>query len=168
VKKYGPDRTEDAENRYLDIARSYGWCEDAAPSAKGKEVEVEEIDWDTSDDGGGATSGGGSGMGPVVSTVGPPKSQEESDSLHVITLSGDSQKLESFLDKHADIAVDEPDEFGYTAMQLACDRGYLTVVQVLLQRGASPNLKDPDDLSTTELAKIAGHDDIVQLLEKYM
>ncbi|TFK57035.1 hypothetical protein OE88DRAFT_1722061 [Heliocybe sulcata] len=142
AKKYA-DHKEDAEQRYIEIARSFGWSEEAAaPDTKGKEVEVDEMDWDASDDSNaGAKAGGGSGMGPVVSTASAPVSEEDPDTLHAIALSGDTRRLEEFLDKHPDIPVDDPDEFGYTALQLACDRGSLSTVKFLLGRGANPDLK---------------------------
>ncbi|EPQ61397.1 hypothetical protein GLOTRDRAFT_17904, partial [Gloeophyllum trabeum ATCC 11539] len=171
-KKYG-DRKEEAEKRYIEIARSLGWNEDASTSAaqdkarsKGSDVDVDDIDWDVSDEEDDSARGK-SGMGAVVSTAGPPAIDgEQSNTIHAFALAGDTEKLQQFLSTRPNLDVDEPDEFGYTALQLACDRGNLAMVKVLLDQGADPTLKDPDDMVPMELAKIAGHEDIVKLLEE--
>ena len=73
---------------------------------------------------------------------------------------------------------------GYTPLHLACDRGNLAVVEVLLKHGADRNLKasrsfiyhsrvcahrhpmqDPDELTALELAETCGHEDIANLLK---
>ncbi len=70
---------------------------------------------------------------------------------------------------------------GYTALHLAADRGNTAIVKILLDHGANAVLKvnsllylqafllihctqDSDGFSASELARIAGHSDIVQLL----
>lgn len=73
---------------------------------------------------------------------------------------------------------------GYTALHLACDRGNLAVVELLLKHGADRTLKascplmwfpricaqlyliqDPDELTALELAETCGHDEIVKALK---
>lgn len=76
-----------------------------------------------------------------------------------------------------------PDQ-GYTALHLACDRGNLAIVELLLKHGVDRTLKasypfmcysricaqrypmqDPDDLTALELAETCGHDEIVKVLK---
>jgi len=56
------------------------------------------------------------------------------------------------------------DEFKYTALHLAADRGNVKIVKLLLEKGADQILKDPDNLTALELAETAGHEDVVKLL----
>ena len=74
---------------------------------------------------------------------------------------------------------------GYTALHLACDRGNLATVKVLLKHGADQTLKashsfmhrwcicaqkcsvqDQDELTALELAETCSHDEIVKVLKK--
>jgi len=64
------------------------------------------------------------------------------------------------------VDVNKFDEHGYTPLHLACDRGNAAVVELLLSKGADHSLKDPDELTALELATIAGHDDIVALIQE--
>lgn len=73
---------------------------------------------------------------------------------------------------------------GYTALHLACDRGNLAVVEVLLKHDVDQTLKvscsfmccsytcaqkcsiqDQDELTALELAETSGHDEIVRVLK---
>jgi ankyrin repeat protein len=71
---------------------------------------------------------------------------------------------------------------GYAPIHLACDRGHLEVVRLLLSRGANRDIKviqkptvsalkvlktrqDPDNLTPLELSQEAGHTEIATLLK---
>ena len=54
--------------------------------------------------------------------------------------SNDVKSLKEFLDKGMDVNV--KNHYGVTALSLASDKGNLAAVELLLERGADPNLKD--------------------------
>lgn len=163
------DRKRDAEKRYLDIARELGWIPGNAgtqvmgPSDQTSSGEV----WD--DELGMTVSGSSNshgGMGTIVSALARPANQDEVDTLHKLAIEGDADKISQFLDAHPLLDINERDEFGYTALHLACDRGNLPTAKVLLEHGGDPLLKDPDDLIAAELAEIAGHGKLSTLLRQ--
>ncbi|KDQ63498.1 hypothetical protein JAAARDRAFT_120214 [Jaapia argillacea MUCL 33604] len=170
-KTFG-NRLVDAEARYLEIAASLGWRDQpiATPPSLGKKgEEEEEIDWDDESppqNRGTGAGGGGGGMGATVSSVAPPPLGEDADTVHGIALSGDVAELKGFLDAHPEVDLNERDEFGYTPLHLACDRGNTIMVQELLRKGVDQNVKDADEFTAIELARVAGHEDIVAILEK--
>jgi len=145
-----------AQARYLEIAKSLGW----------KAGITTDNDWlggDT-DGEGGSTKGLVTGTGVFVSTMSPPE-DDDSDTIHGLAIAGDAQKLEKLLTTETSLDLDQKDEYGYTALHLACDRGNLAIVKLLLNRGANQTLKDPDELTALELAETCGHEDIVGVLK---
>ncbi|KAJ7783686.1 ankyrin repeat-containing domain protein [Mycena maculata] len=158
----------DAEERYLEIARSLGWSEGAVLAQPPRvETEAEEHDiWDSDDDENKPTksSGDSGGFGNSVSAM--ARGEDEHDtSIHGLAVSNDLQGLGSLLQKDSSVDVNARDDFGYTPLHLASDRGHFSVVELLLDKGADRAIKDEDDLSAIELAQAAGHERIVQLLE---
>jgi len=155
---------QDAEQRYLEIARSLGWSEGAV--AEPPHAQKEEIKWDSDDSDSSTSKGSGGGLGTAVSTMAPPQQEEDDGSLHFHALNStnDISGIALLLKEQPDIDLNARDEFGYTALHLASDRGNLAVVKLLLEKGADPTLKDADDLSASELARIAGHDEIIAIL----
>jgi len=145
-----------AESRYLEIARDLGW-QPGVSSNKSKESDDES---DSSSESGG---GGSSGMGVVVSSMAAPETETDS-STHGLAIAGDADKLETLISLDKDIDLNALDDFGYTPLHLACDRGHVEIVRLLIAKGADPSIKDPDDLTPLELAEIAGREDIVKLL----
>lgn len=163
------NRASDAEARYLQIAAEFGWTPGESQPVQSKETQEstatdEDGDiWDK--DTGTKSSGGSNGLGNSVSTMSQADAEErQQGTLHALAVSGDVQGLESFLHAHPETRLDERDTYGYTALHLASDRGHLAVVRLLLERGADPSLKDADELTALELARIAEHDDIVEQL----
>ncbi|KAF9229183.1 ankyrin [Gyrodon lividus] len=159
----------DAEKRYLDIARELGWVSGAAAEdTTQKEIPLGDV-WD--DDLGvrvsRSSSGGRGGMGTSVSAMVPPGDDDaEAQTLYALAIRGDVNKVIQFLERNPLLNINQRDEFGYTALHLACDRGSLPVVEVLIKNGADPLMKDSDDLTVTELAQIAGHSEICTFLQK--
>ncbi|KAG2154745.1 ankyrin [Suillus clintonianus] len=149
-----------AAQRYLVIAQELGWKPGSTPSsAPGKRSE------DGGADAGGG--GGGGGMGTSVSSLAKPGPDlGEAQTLHGLAIAGDAKKLMAFLLVNPAVDINARDEFDYTALHLACDRGNLPVVQVLLSKGGDPLLKDPDDYTAAELAQVAGHQEIYDFLNK--
>ncbi|KAH7883497.1 ankyrin repeat-containing domain protein [Phlebopus sp. FC_14] len=162
-------RIEDAERRYLDIAGELGWVPGTSiePKTWIKGMPPGDV-WD--DELGVTVSSSvgpiGSGMGTSVSAITRPVVDDgKTETLHELAIRGDLVKISLFLAMRP-LDVNQRDDFGYTALHLACDRGSLPVVKVLVQNGADPSLKDPDDLTVAELAQIAGHGDICEFLQK--
>jgi len=159
------DGRMEAEARYIEIARGLGWVEhkegsDVVGKGKGKEKEVDTEDPEESESG-----GGGSGMGLTVSVMARPEEEEQDDNtIHGIVLSNDRNRLLSFLETHSDQAVDEKDEYGYTPLHLAADRGYPEMVRILLEKGADRNITDPDGETALSLAEVGGQEEVVSLL----
>jgi len=162
---------EEAEKRYLEIARDLGWTGGTSLPAPAEQAHLygnRVGDYESSeskpDRGGGSGAGG---MGTSVSAMAPPPlDEQDSKSLHGLAVTNNVSGLCSYLDAHPGIDINELDEHGYTALHLACDRGNVAVVEQLLSRGADCSLKDPDDFIALELAKVAGHDNIADLIEK--
>ncbi|KAF7306841.1 Acyl-binding protein [Mycena indigotica] len=132
----------EAEARYVAIAESLGW----------KGPFGEDNNWDNEDSG-----GGGSGMGTAVSAMARPEAVQD-NSLHGLAVANRADELALLWMGQASTGT--RDEFGYTALHLAADRGHTLVVQLLLQRGADRNIQDEDGLTAAELAEAAGHDGI--------
>ncbi|KAI0053350.1 ankyrin [Auriscalpium vulgare] len=152
-KDYG-EHLPAAEERYLEIARSLGWTEGQAKTADEERLSPEDA---------GRT---GSGMGASVSMMAPPPPEDgDAGELHSLAVNDDGEALSEYLKSSPGYDINLRDEYGYTALHLASDRGSTSAVEVLLKAGADKNLKDEDEYTAVELARIAGHGDIVALLE---
>ncbi|KAF8560275.1 hypothetical protein OG21DRAFT_47726 [Imleria badia] len=174
----------DAERRYLDVARELGWVPGAGvvsePQNSG-EVWDEDLGVSISL----SSKEGKGGMGGSISVM-PAARDQGNDTggqmLHAFAIQGDVDKIGRFLAENSPVDVNLRDEYvrftvpsqshgddislqGYTALHLACDRGSLPVVKVLIEYGADTTIKDPDDLTGIELAQIAGHDEICAFLQ---
>ncbi|KAG1757674.1 hypothetical protein EDB19DRAFT_55856 [Suillus lakei] len=162
-----------AAQRYRAIAQELGWKPGSTPSStpgeRSEDAGANAGVWNDSTGSGSSKSsgGGGGGMGTSVSLlVNPGPDLGEAQTLHGLAIAGDAKKLMAFLLVNPAVDINARDEFDYTALHLACDRGNLPVVQVLLSKGGDPLLKDPDDYTAAELAQVAGHQEIYDLLNK--
>ncbi|KAJ4484817.1 ankyrin [Lentinula edodes] len=151
----------DAENRYLEIAHSLGWQPGASISPQPSKTTNDDL-WDSDSDSSKNHEGGG-GMGVSVSSMSAPETDSD-NTLHGLAITGDVSKLETLVALDPDININALDEFGYTPLHLACDRGNPEIARFLLSRGADTSIKDPDDMTPLELAQTAGHENIVELL----
>ncbi|KAL0575821.1 hypothetical protein V5O48_006148 [Marasmius crinis-equi] len=159
----------EVEKRYLQIARDLGWTEGTASTAQSKPetVEDEEINWDEDDDVPSQGSSKPSGLGPSVSVMlNEDEAPEDATTIHDFAVSGDTERIEGLLKGKPDLNVNELDENGYTPLHLASDRGNVSVVKLLLEKGADPTIKDADDMTAGAIAEVAGHHEIVRLLSK--
>jgi len=167
------DRASQAEQRYLDVARDLGWEEGAGETASVEatqksqsEVKSDDDIWDD-DSQGGKKSSGGTGMGNSVSTMLlETDTDREQGSLHSLAIAGDIEGLKALVRNRPETDVNVMDEYGYTPLHLACDRGKSEVVEWLLGVGADTAIKDQDEFTALQLARIAEHDDIVAMLDK--
>ncbi|KAK0478251.1 acyl CoA binding protein-domain-containing protein [Armillaria novae-zelandiae] len=151
---------EQAEARYLELAQSLGWTEGSqlAPSKAEQKPDDDDI-WD--DDS--TIPQSGRGFGITVSSMAGPV-EVVADDLHGLAVSNQIAKLAALVSGEPRPDLDAQDEYGYTALHLAADRGNTAIVKILLDHGANAILKDSDGFSASELARIAGHSDVVQLL----
>jgi hypothetical protein len=166
-KKY--NATGGAENRYLEIARSLGWTQSVVEReqkspAKSADVDLEHLSDDDDDEEEAPAQSSSAGLGRSVSKMTRPEVAAD-QSLHDLVLSGDVPGLTLLLDKSPNLDLNALDEYGYAPIHLACDRGHLEVVRLLLSRSAKRDIKDPDDLTPLELSREAGHTQITKLLE---
>ncbi|KAH0838234.1 ankyrin repeat-containing domain protein [Lanmaoa asiatica] len=160
---YGPD----AERRYLDVARELGWVPGFGMVSDTQE-EGEVWDEDLGVSISLSSTEGRGGMGGSVSAMaasGDGGIDTGGQVLHPFAIQGNVNKITRFLVENSSVDVNERDEYGYTALHLACDRGSLPVVKILIKHGADATMKDPDDLTGIELAQIAGHDEICAFLQ---
>lgn len=112
---------EDAEKRYIEIAKELGWDEAAAePSGPSKEREdVPDDELLDSDEESAKPSSrkpreksqdGSGGLGVSVSSMARPQEVVD-NSIHGITVGGDVGKLKSLLESNPNINVNEKDQY---------------------------------------------------------
>jgi len=157
---------QEAEKRYLEIAQTLGWTGSRVQNVPSSSTG--EGSWDDNDESDtpaeASSSSGGDGLGQSVSVMMPPSPSAIDKSIHGLALSNDVSGLITLLEQRPETELNAVDEFGYTPLHLACDRGNIDIVRLLLEKGADRNLKDPDNLSPLELAKEAGRSDIEAML----
>ncbi|KAG8715687.1 Nuclear import receptor [Ceratobasidium sp. 423] len=149
------DPVQAAEDHYLKQARNLGWSESYDAS-----TAISDTSSDTQ------TGGGSGGMWVSVSVPVAPDTSTE-DSVHGYAVSGNSDKLRELLAKQPEL-VNSRDEFEYTPLHLATDRGHLEVVRLLLDKGADVSLKDQDGDTSLEIATAAKHQAIAELLQEHL
>lgn len=84
--------------------------------------------------------------------------------FHQAVLEGDTTKVKFILKYGQGIRVNQPNKYGFTALQQACVDGNLELANFLLERGADLSLVDSDGRTALHLASEQGHLDIVSLL----
>jgi hypothetical protein len=100
---------EDAERRYLDIARNLGWTEDiAVQKAKDDSVTLSDTRKDSLVSSN--NPGAGGGMGVAVSVMLPPV-QDPDESIHGFAISNNASALSALLELNPATNVNELDEF---------------------------------------------------------
>ncbi|EUC67242.1 succinyl-CoA synthetase alpha chain, GDP-forming protein, putative [Rhizoctonia solani AG-3 Rhs1AP] len=151
------DPVQAAENHYLEQARSLGWSES---------YDVLEAISETASDTQKGSGGGGGGMWASVSVPVAPDTNTE-NSMHGYAVSGNLENLGELLTKQPEL-VNSRDEFDYTPLHLATDRGHLEVVRLLLDKGADASLKDQDGDTSLEIATAAKHQAIAELLREHL
>jgi hypothetical protein len=97
-------RPSEAEQRYLDIAKSLGWEDGATAAAAAAATDETEEQAES--------SGGGTGMGVSVSVVSPPSPDEEATSgLHGYAMGDDVAATSAFLRDNEDLDINARDEY---------------------------------------------------------
>jgi len=129
------ERPSEAEYRYLEIARSLGWKEGAHPDAATNDSEETEEEAER-------PGGGGTGMGVSVSVISSPQADDEvATGLHGYAMRDDVTATSAYLQNTEGLDIDGRDEYGYTALHLATDRGNVATIELLLKHGADKTLK---------------------------
>lgn len=104
-------RPQDAEKKYLELARSLGWSgtTQVIQTVDKRKEENEEIQWDV-DDAPSSREKGADGMGLGVSSIEAPDEIEDS-SIHGLSVSDDVLGLTALLNQDPNVDVNELDEF---------------------------------------------------------
>jgi hypothetical protein len=189
---------EDAERRYLEIARKLGWAEDMVIQEPKDEVTLSDT-WEEDDSAkSSSNSGAGSrGMGGAVSAMLPPV-QEPDQSIHGYAITNDVSALSTLLESNPTTNVDELDEFVSSVLFcMFCSQVYRDIPPFILHATGGTLLlfrcsstkaltlrsrwdltwsnttdrisivthtQDPDGFSASELARVAGHEDVQKYL----
>ncbi len=92
-------------------------------------------------------------------------SEAQSGSLHRAVKAGDLNGLTRVL-AAAGVDVNARDNRGRTALMYAVDKGYVLMVEPLLEAQADPNVRAPDGATALFIAAVHGHSEIITLLMK--
>ncbi|WVQ81445.1 hypothetical protein IAT38_003569 [Cryptococcus sp. DSM 104549] len=165
---------EQAQGRYVAIARSIGWDE----SAQEDEIDLERLsDSEDEDDLGELGAGGAVGKGKEKEKwdkdqawrrVSVMKNEGEGGAeglspIHEAVIADSTEEVQRLLGGDKGL-IDLRDEFGYTPLHLAADRGYPEMTKLLLKLGANPEIQDEDGQTPLMLADISSRDDIIAIL----
>ncbi|KAK8843439.1 hypothetical protein IAR55_007096 [Kwoniella newhampshirensis] len=170
--------------RYVQIARGVGWTGEIE-----EEVDLERLDDDSesedeneqrgeideSDKGKGKGTGAakqGEGAWRSVSVMaaqgdlegGDDGDEETLSPIHEAVISNSADDVTRLLTDDKTL-INARDEFGYTPLHLAADRGFPELTKLLLQHGADSEAKDEDGQTPLMLAEISGREDIIALLK---
>lgn len=124
--KYGKEGQVEAEKRYTEIAKGFGWDEasttQASTSSKTAQSADEEINFDSDEEDlrkgptrpvGGSSREGGSmegGMSVKVSVMAQPATSGDV-SIHGLTVGGDAERLKTLLEIDPSIDINEKDDY---------------------------------------------------------
>ncbi|XP_053306920.1 fibronectin type 3 and ankyrin repeat domains protein 1 isoform X2 [Spea bombifrons] len=98
----------------------------------------------------------------AVSTTREPMSGEH---LHRAVTMNDEPKVTSIL-QTGHVKADTPDKFGLSPLMVAAQKGYLRLVEILIDHGADVKQQDGSGKNCLMLACFSGHLDVVQYLRK--
>ncbi|WVQ93346.1 hypothetical protein IAU59_000414 [Kwoniella sp. CBS 9459] len=166
----GATGLNNARDRYVTIAKSAGWDGHVDHDSDDDEVDLENLDDPAALGEGLQSKKGDNGMGGVkvsVMSEGLVGQETTSSPIHDAVVARSIKHIQQILDRDRD-SVNRKDEYGYTPLHLAADRGYPDIVEILLKRGADRRLKDDDGLTAKDLAQVSGREEIVATLDLYI
>ncbi|OCF44909.1 hypothetical protein I317_01188 [Kwoniella heveanensis CBS 569] len=166
-----PDGLNAARARYVTIARDAGWDGrvDQDDSGDDEEVDLENLDNDVPVDCASSKKGGDNAMGGVKVSVmsgGMDAAQGTTSPIHDAVVARSIRQIQQILEQDGG-SINSKDEYGYTPLHLAADRGYPEIVEILLKGGADAGLQDEDELTAKDLAQVSGRDEIVAIMDQY-
>lgn len=88
---------------------------------------------------------------------------DEEKTVFDLCKEGSLEKLKIKLDQKN---LDQIDEDGLTLLMWSCDRGHLSIVNFLLEKGADINIQDNEGQTSLHYAVSCEHKDLVELLLK--
>ncbi|WVO18304.1 hypothetical protein L204_106019 [Cryptococcus depauperatus] len=158
-----------AMQRYMEIARQVGWdgsLEDDVDldnlSDDGEEIQRA---WGVQDVKDGTQANAEAWRAHSVMARPNGTDEEVQSPLHYAVSNNNVEEVQKILEND-ERSVNSKDEFGYTALHLAADRGFLDMTRLLLRFGADKGLKDQDGQTPIQLAEISCRDDIIAILQK--
>ncbi|OWZ53687.1 hypothetical protein J010_03886 [Cryptococcus neoformans] len=151
-----------AQGRYVEIAKQVGW--DGAIQEE-DEIDLERLSDSESEDGKDGHEGAKDGWRKVSVMQGEDGLDDEGTSpIHDAVTADSLQAVKKLIEGDSSL-INSRDEFGYTPLHLAADRGYPKMTKLLLELGADKSLKDQDDQTPLMLAQISSRDDIIAILD---
>ncbi|WWD21036.1 hypothetical protein CI109_105517 [Kwoniella shandongensis] len=172
-----------ARGRYVNIARGVGWTGEVE-----EEIDLEKLDDESGSEaeegpasGDGGVQGKDKGKGKatnaenawrsvsVMAEQGDIEGEEDGDEedelspIHEAVISDAIDEVKRLLAQDPAL-INARDDFGYTPLHLAADRGYPEITRLLLLHGADKEAKDEDDQTPLMLAEISSRDDIIAIL----
>lgn len=94
-------------------------------------------------------------------------SPEGETPLHVAAITGDAATTSALIGSGAIINARAPSgtQRAMTPLQWASYGGHVKMIELLLQGGADPTLRDEGGLSASQIARNAGHPEVAEMLE---
>ncbi|XP_072524018.1 fibronectin type 3 and ankyrin repeat domains 1 protein [Salminus brasiliensis] len=102
---------------------------------------------------------------PVL-TVSTAREPINGKDLHQAVKMNDEEQLLRVLQSGGTVVVDVPDRLGFTPLMVAAMKGFISLVQVLVQHGADVNFKNSSGKDSLMLACFSGHLEVVRYLRE--
>ncbi|WWC91352.1 uncharacterized protein L201_006295 [Kwoniella dendrophila CBS 6074] len=157
--------------RYIEIAKQIGWTGNIR-EYEDEDIDLENLDDDPAEDQRQiqGKSGNDNPIGGVkVSVMSGEDGEQDALStihpLHQAVSDNDVSQVEKLIKQNMD-DINLRDEFGYTPLHLAADRGYVKMTELLLRLGADKDAKDEDEQTPFMLAEISEREDIMKILRQ--
>ncbi|KIY32235.1 hypothetical protein I305_05185 [Cryptococcus gattii E566] len=155
-----PDQTKAmAQGRYVEIAKQVGW--DGVIQEE-DDIDLERLSDSESEDGRDGSEGAKDGWRKV--SVMQAEDGLDDIPIHDAVVADSLRVVKELIEADPSL-INSRDEFGYTPLHLAADRGYPEMTKLLLEFGADKSLKDQDGQTPLILAQISSRDDITAILD---